>query len=357
MKFTNTLDSYGFISKFLHWSMAILIFFILGLGLYMTDLEASIQKFELYQLHKSLGFIVLALLGLRILWKMVHITPKLPENLGKHTIRAAKAAHWALYALMAGIPITGILMSAAAGYPVQVFGLFTLPHVMAPDEGMLDIYKRLHGFLANCLIILLILHIGAGLYHHRILKDNILRRMMPWVVLILVFQGEAYAKPYDVQYEKSYIEFTAIQAKQPITGRVKIKDAQINFQGGEFPQGKIQATVDMTEIETNDIVAKELPKAIWLHSEKFPVATYESSFFESLGDDRYKMYGTLTWKGISRQTSIDFTLTPQESGEILVEGSAKILRLSFNVGEGEWLSTAIIENPIDLKIHLLASPR
>lgn len=175
----NTLQDYGSLTKFFHWLIAILIISLLAIGLIMADMENSPDKFKLIGIHKEFGIIVLSLAIMRLGWKTLNISPMLPEGMAKVTIIAAKALHFMLYFLMFAMPITGWLMSSAAGFRVSMFGLFLMPNLIAPDKEFGHQMAQLHEILAYLLIGLILLHISAALLHHFYYKDNILKRMLP----------------------------------------------------------------------------------------------------------------------------------------------------------------------------------
>ena len=92
----------------------------------------------------------------------------------------ARLTHYAFYALLFLLPMSGLVMSAASNYPVSYFGLFTIPNVVAPDETLKDIMKERHEMLFDILMIVTSVHIVAALKHHFVDRDDVLRRMLPW---------------------------------------------------------------------------------------------------------------------------------------------------------------------------------
>ncbi len=176
----NTADSYGIAAKTFHWLMAVLIITLIVVGLIMSDMENSPDKFKLIGLHKEVGIIVLALAVLRLGWKVLDVSPSLPDSIGKMAQLAAKLVHLALYFFMFAMPLTGWLMSSAAGFPVSMFGWFTLPNLIAPDKVFGKYMRELHELFAWGLIGLIVLHLLAALFHHFYYKDNVLKRMLPW---------------------------------------------------------------------------------------------------------------------------------------------------------------------------------
>ncbi len=176
----NTLYSYGSVAKFLHWLIALLVIGMLAVGLFMTGMENGPDKFRVYGLHKSTGIMVLLLVAVRLMWKCVNPRPLLPATLHRLEKFLAHAGHVALYALMVAMPLTGWAMSSAAGFPVSVFGLGTLPDFVPPDREMHEFWEETHELLAWVLIVMIALHVLAALLHHFYYKNNILRRMLPF---------------------------------------------------------------------------------------------------------------------------------------------------------------------------------
>ncbi|MXN67252.1 cytochrome b [Stappia sp. GBMRC 2046] len=181
----NTTGGYGAVAIAFHWTMAVLLLVLVGLGLYMTGLEQNDPSlFPLYQLHKSLGLAALALAVLRLGWRTVNPSPRLPQTMPRLEKAAAHLGHAGLYALMLAIPLSGWLMVSASpwGIPTVFFNLFNVPHLPVPDalgekaaaEALL---KEVHEVLGWFLIVLVGLHAAAALKHHFISRDTVLRRM------------------------------------------------------------------------------------------------------------------------------------------------------------------------------------
>ncbi len=177
MSFKNTETKFGSIAISLHWLMAIIIIGMLALGLYMTGLPKSALKLKLYGWHKEFGMLILMLAAARISWRLSNINPSL-ASLPSWERLGALAVHWMLYLLMFAMPITGWLITSAAGFPVSFFGLFLIPTIVPADENWLKIFETMHEWIAYGLIALIIGHTLAALKHHFIDKDDIFRRML-----------------------------------------------------------------------------------------------------------------------------------------------------------------------------------
>jgi cytochrome b561 len=179
MTIRNTEARYGIIAITLHWVMAVIIIGMLSLGLYMVRLPISGEKLKLYGWHKEFGILVLALVTVRISWRLGNKIPVLPNALPHWQKYAARLAHYAFYFFMIAMPITGWMMSSASGLPVSFFGLWVLPNLIAVNEANRILLAEIHEWLAYGLIATLCVHIVASLQHHFIYKDDILRRMLP----------------------------------------------------------------------------------------------------------------------------------------------------------------------------------
>ena len=170
-------SSYTPVAKGLHWLMAVLIFGLLALGIYMHELPLSPQKLTLYSWHKWAGVTVFLLVWLRLAWRVTHRPPALPESLSKHMRLAAHAGHAALYLLMIAIPLTGWLMSSAKGFQTVWFGVLPIPDLLGRDRELGDLLQQVHKLLNLLLMLTLAGHVLAALWHHFVLKDDTLRRM------------------------------------------------------------------------------------------------------------------------------------------------------------------------------------
>ena len=163
----------------LHWLIGLMIVTSLGVGLYMVSLSLSPDKLRLYSWHKWAGVTIFILVLVRSLWRLTHPAPPLPDDVPVWQRKVAEATHYALYALMIVIPLTGWLMSSAKGFQTVYFGVVPIPDLLAKNEGLGETLALVHRYLNYSMIGLVIAHIAAALKHHFIDKDDILRRMLP----------------------------------------------------------------------------------------------------------------------------------------------------------------------------------
>jgi cytochrome b561 len=178
----NREDGYGAIALLFHWSMALLVFGLAALGLYMVtlpDVGFNTKKIVLVLLHKEFGVLAFVLLATRLSWRVTQILPRLVESIPDWQKVAARFVHLSFYALLIALPMTGYLMSSAAGIPVSFFGFFMLPDLVHRDGDLFQRYGTIHQWLAYVLILLVFVHAGAALRHHFVSKDDTLRKMLP----------------------------------------------------------------------------------------------------------------------------------------------------------------------------------
>lgn len=163
----------------LHWLTLLLLVSQFLLASPMRDETRNlVERFELYQLHKSVGLTLAAMVVARLLLRLVVKAPA-PANEGRLLRLASDAVHIGLYVCVIALPATGLLMAAAS--PIQVptlyFGLFQVPHPIGPDKASYELMLRLHDWAGNALLVLGASHFGAAFVHVVFWRDNLLRRM------------------------------------------------------------------------------------------------------------------------------------------------------------------------------------
>jgi cytochrome b561 len=172
---------YGAVAVALHWLMAIVLTVLVVLGLYMTslpDVGFDMKKIVLILYHKQIGMFALALVLLRMGWRIGHLLPALVDTLSEWQKVAARLVHLCLYALMFALPLTGWLMSSAAGFSVSLLGLFDLPDLVPKDDFLFQAFIQAHKWSSYALIALAAVHAGAALMHHFVNKDETLKKML-----------------------------------------------------------------------------------------------------------------------------------------------------------------------------------
>jgi cytochrome b561 len=178
---TNTPTRYGWGAIILHWLIALVFIGQFGLGFIMVRLTSQRTAFELIQLHKSFGFLLLGLVVLRIAWRIGNVWPPLPRSVGTLERRAAPLAHFALYAFQLALPLSGwaLVSVSMLEIPSLPFNLFVMPNLpLAESDAAESFWAATHWYLAYAGIALVVLHVAAALRHHFQLRDAVLTRMI-----------------------------------------------------------------------------------------------------------------------------------------------------------------------------------
>ncbi|MNE62297.1 hypothetical protein D3C80_1575670 [compost metagenome] len=163
----------------MHWGVALAVFGLFGLGLWMMGLDYySPWRKEAPDLHKSIGLVLLAVMLARVAWRFISPPPAALPNHGKLTRIASKAGHGLLYLGLFAVMIAGYLISTADGVGIPVFGLFEVPALVSDLPDQADVAGVIHFYLAWGLVIFAGLHGLAALKHHFIDRDATLKRML-----------------------------------------------------------------------------------------------------------------------------------------------------------------------------------
>jgi cytochrome b561 len=171
-------DRWNRFAQLLHWLIALLIIGLSIVGLWMRGMPSSMDKLNIYALHKSVGITVLMLVALRLVWRSATRHP--PEVPGPAWQRwSASAVHFALYVMMFAMPLSGWLYNSASNFPLQWFGLAKLPALWGPDPVVKHWAHSVHIYGFWTLAALVTLHAAAALKHHYFDHDDTLRRMLP----------------------------------------------------------------------------------------------------------------------------------------------------------------------------------
>lgn len=161
----------------LHWIMAVGFIAMILLGFYMTDMPFSPAKLQVYSWHKWAGVSLFLLAVFRLLWRMRHRPPALPDSMRPIDITLANLGHYLLYFFMFAVPLSGWFMSSAMGFQTVWFGLVPLPDLLPKDKSIADLLAATHTYLNWAFVIVVIGHVLAALKHQFIDKDNLLARM------------------------------------------------------------------------------------------------------------------------------------------------------------------------------------
>jgi len=371
MSIRNTRERWGSLSQFLHWLIVALIALQAGLGLTGIMLPLGLEKLAVLARHKSVGITILGLATLRLLWRWLNPTPPLPSNLRPHERFLAHFTHAALYVLLFAMPLTGWIMSSARGFPVSWFNLYQLPDLVPKSQALYDAMVTTHAALAIALAATVALHIAAALKHHFVLKDDTLRRMLPFgrITLALVAgamlaQAAHAASPartavagqssptyaYSAVAAQSSLTYAFTQAGADNQGRFKTFTASF-----DPATGRLDVVVDMRSFDTGD----QQRNGILGGKDFFDVAQYPQSRFSASRIERtatgYQAIGSLTLRGVTRNVAIPFTwrtATVQGHSVGYLSGQMTLKRLDFGVGQGQWQSTEWVGDDVTVRYSL-----
>lgn len=391
MSLKNTSDSYGLVMRLIHWVSALFVLCLLSIGFYMTDLEFSPQKLEIYGIHKSFGMTVLGLVILRIIWRAFNPPPKHLESHAAWERWLAGTVHVLLYIGLIGMPLSGWAMSSAGDFANVYFGLFSFPHILPKDKMLFDIFREVHETTAYALLGAVGLHFIGALKHHILDKDGTLRRMGGNMVIAgiaavllalpigIMVQQEILGEDMDehavasvatvppqstegwvISLPQSTLGFEATQYGQTFQGQFERFSGSIVFDPKNLGASDVAIDIDITSIKTGSDERDEQAKgAEWFNVSQFPSAQFTSQSFEALPEaNRYHVSGDLMIRGIKQTVSFPFTLeTTQEDEKETAHMIADVplSRLAFGIGQGAWESTDTIGDRVLVHIDLTAA--
>jgi len=177
MSLRDTTEQYGSLTKFLHWSLLILVA-IQFLLASMMDLypKGSAAKANVMVSHETVGVLVIAAAVVFVLWRLSNPRPSL-ASLPAWQRYLARFTHGLIYLLIVLQPLSGILMVVNGDHGLHFFGLTVGSG--AGSEVLKEIGETTHGIFPVLILIALGLHLVGALYHHFVARDDVLRRMLP----------------------------------------------------------------------------------------------------------------------------------------------------------------------------------
>ena len=161
-----------------HWASAALLLVMFALAWAFGALGPGATGAALVNLHRSVGVVLLAVVALRLAWRLAHPLPPLPASVAPWERRLAGGVQALLYAGLLAMPLIGWAASDMAGDTVRVFGLAALPSVWPMDEDRSDLLFAVHGWVATALLALAALHVAGALRHRLVKRDGVLERML-----------------------------------------------------------------------------------------------------------------------------------------------------------------------------------
>jgi len=175
----NTTSTWGSAARWFHWILGAAILGMLAYGWWMNHVPARADRFFHRSIHADIGYIVLVLMVVRLIWRSINPTPALQADTPSWRRIAARISHGALYVVTIAVAMLGWAHSGAhkPDY-ADWFGLFRVPQITSPDKLVADAYEDRHIFMAYVLLALIAIHITAAIWHHFVGRDRVTTRMI-----------------------------------------------------------------------------------------------------------------------------------------------------------------------------------
>lgn len=170
---------YTKVAIWLHWLIALAVIANIGLAMLTEGLPRETHRAAM-GVHKALGITVLVLTLLRILWRLGHKPPPLPPATAGWQRWASRVVHFLFYVLLILLPLSGWVWMSAADRPIDFFGLFTVPTLIAPNKEIADVLHERHEMLGLMMLGLVVIHLLAVAKHHLFDRNRQLSRMNPF---------------------------------------------------------------------------------------------------------------------------------------------------------------------------------
>lgn len=409
------LKHYRPLAMALHWALAVLLVFQLGLGWHMTSMPRSASMFDAFQFHKSIGISVLVLSLLRVLVRVVAPRPA-PIDGPKWQGLLASGVHGLLYVFMIGAPLTGWIVVSTAPVAVATLLFHTLPLPHLPlGHGWYAGAHLGHGVLAWAGAGLIGLHI-AGALKHQFSSDSrqwVIPRMLPsrvshvWGAIVLALGGLAagFALPWAVyraapvvaavpvvapanlsepvaEKQESPAEevlptaaasqeavvlsddwaiepggrlgFSATVNGGPVEGQFGKWSGKVTYDPAQPQAAKVAITVWLSSASSGDQTRDSMLQGPeFFGSSPAGRAVFVADGFKPAGAGRFSADGTLSINGVKVPVSLTFDLKIAED-RATVKGSARLDRLALHVGTGQWSGTDQIGADVGLQFSFKA---
>jgi len=376
MSAANTSQSYGTVTKWFHWVIALLIITLIPLGIVANGMpydtsEALAQKAFLFSIHKTLGVFVFFLALARIAWAVSQPKPGSMNPDRKMEHWAAETVHWLLYGSLVLVPLSGWIHHAATTGFAPIWWPFgqNLPFV-PKDEGIAATFAGLHIVFERVLALSIFLHVAGALKHHFVDRDMTLRRMwfgtppLPaiqphhhsavpivsalgaWVLALGigagmgVYSSHAAVTPAAAELVEVASDWTvtdgkiAIETTQfggQVTGEFADWTAAITFDP-DVPQGKageVEVTISIGSLTLGSVTDQALGND-YFAAETFPTATFKADILTVA--DGYMAEGMLTIRDQSVPVSLPYSLT-LDGDTASMSSQVTLQRLDFGIGQ------------------------
>ena len=179
MTYGTRTDHYPATSKLLHWLVAVSVLTTAPVAIAMSRVDKGPTQDMLFNFHKSLGVLILILMTLRLINRLVVGAPIADPGIVPWQKTVSSVVHTSLYVLLFAMPVVGYIANSAYGASTPFFGLFNLPMIVEKNEALATQLFAVHHWVGWLVILIVLAHVGAALYHYFIRRDDVLKRMLP----------------------------------------------------------------------------------------------------------------------------------------------------------------------------------
>jgi len=396
-------ERYSSVAITLHWIIAFMLGLMIALGKNMHTADHRPIEW-MFQLHKSVGITILVLMIARLIWRFKNKPPALPADMKPLEKRASHWVHIGLYTLLFLMPLSGWIMVSVSPFAIAtvLYGAIAWPHLPGLAELALETRQSLypsvstvHELMSWALILLFALHVLGAIKHELSDEEGVLKRMIPGLFgkttpprapgkgaltafgsaalfFGLIAGGPVIAQAINsdappqaessvtanwaIDQAASEIRFSGIHDGNDFTGVFENWTANINWRDDTLETNAVTVNIETGSARTGTALYDNTMQAgEWFHISDFPAATVSLSNFTATDTNSYTSDALITIKDTSLTVPFAFTLT-YEGETALMNGSAKLSREAFNLGQesdanGDWVSPEI-----DVSVTVKASP-
>jgi cytochrome b561 len=169
---------YDPVARLLHWLVVLLVYTQFALGWLMPEVHRGTEPVGLIAWHLWVGALLLVAMIVRVVWRVTHRPPPAPKSMPTAMRVASTATHHLLYLVLVITPVLGWLNASVRDWPVTLFNVIPLPALAGPGNTLAHSIGEFHIAMTWVLLALIVLHVGAALFHRLVLKDQVLGRMI-----------------------------------------------------------------------------------------------------------------------------------------------------------------------------------